>query len=252
MSTGNIGLKLDCLYEPPLTTIKAEYLRYLGRLLNSPPRLINQQLGTEEASNAQLDSDLLLYWEPKRPFWQRWLGINPALSVVNWTTSSVLVIEHSAKKRPYWPIRRILLILRAHETDKAAISWLGKLARSTHAKLFVLPIIPSVPAMYRYGRIPLDVEVLLATNTFSGAQLHHLAKLCQQWGILGELLLRNCEPQQRIAWAMAASDCDLIILGDEPYSWIHRRLLGELVRPMLQSAHCPILIARSQSIAPNA
>lgn len=244
MSTGNMGLKLDCLYEPPLASNEAGYLRYLGRLLNSPPRLVSQQSGTEAANKSQLDPDLLLYWEPKRPFWQRWLGITPAVGVVNRTTSSVLVMKHVAKKRPFWPIRHILLILRAHQTDEAAIYWLGKLAQSAHIDLFILPIIPSVPAMYRYGRIPLDIEVLLATNTFSGAQLRCLANLCQEWGIQGELLWQNSEPQQRIAWAAATTDCDLIVLSDEPYSWAHRHLLGELVRPLLQRGNRPIFIAR--------
>lgn len=248
MSTGKIGLTLDCLYEPPLARADAEYLHYLGRLLNSPPRLVKQQSDTETANKAQIDPDLLVYWEPERPFWQRWLGITPAVRVVNRTASSVLIMKYTAKKRPCWPIRRILLILRAHKSDEAAICWLSKLARPTHADLFILPLIPAVPAMYRYGCIPQDIEVLLAPNTFSGAQLHRLARLCQEWGIQGELLLQNCDPLQRIAWATTTSNCDLIILSDEPYPWIHRCLLGELVRPLLQSAHCPILIARNTSV----
>jgi hypothetical protein len=183
--------------------------------------------------------DLLLYWEPERPWWQRWLGMTPALPAVNRIPSSILVV-----RQPRWPLRHILLILRADETDEAAIQWLGRLAPPARADIFVLPVIPPIPAMYRYGSVPLQAEVLLAPNTFSGAQLRHLAALCDEWGIQGTLLLHKSEPARRIEWAATTSDCDLIILSDEPYHWLQRRFFGELVRPLLHQSDRSLLIAK--------
>jgi nucleotide-binding universal stress UspA family protein len=238
------SLRLGCLYEPPLPDDGAAYLDYLGRLLNSPPRLL-------PADSAQPDrpvlekweeQDLLVYYEPERPAWRRWLGWTTASRLVEKSRASVLVV-----RRPRWPLRQILLILRADESDEAAVRWLERLARPARAEVLILPIIPPLPALYSHGRLPIQEEVLLAPNTFSGAQIHRLEALCAGLGLESRLLLHDNEPQARIAWAMQNYDCDLIILGDEPHNWIHRRLLGEIVRPLLGRCDRPLLIARDPS-----
>lgn len=242
MTTNNVSLKLDCLYQAPLAQVEADTMRYLGRLLNSPPRLLTQD-ELQVTSEASLPPDLLLYWEPERPCWQRWFGICPALRLVENAPSSVLVMRQ-VHKHHTWSLKRILLILRAHPSDDAAIQWVQRLATAAHADVFVLPIIPPIPAMYRYGQIPLQAEVVLSPNTYSGAQLRRLAALCQQWGVDGELLLKDNEPDRRMAWAADSSQCDLIVISEEPYPWLHRRFLGELIRPLLRHINRPILIAR--------
>ncbi|MBK8899772.1 MAG: universal stress protein [Anaerolineaceae bacterium] len=245
MTTSNVSLKLDCLYQEPLARAEADTMRYLGRLLNSPPRLLTPD-ELQAASDAAEPPDLLLYWEPERPRWQRWFGICPALRLVENAPSSVLIMRQAHKLRS-WSLKRILLILRAHPSDGTAIEWVQRLATAAHADVYVLPIIPPIPAMYRYGQIPLQVEVVLSPNTYSGAQLRRLVGLCQQWGVHGELLLKDSEPDRRMAWAADSSQCDLIIISEEPYPWLHRRFLGELVRPLLRHVHRPILIAREQA-----
>lgn len=239
------GFRLGCFYEPPLPENGAAYLRYLSRLLNSPPRLLPTLSGNGDGAGSHTahdatDLDLLLYWEPERPWWQRWLGWAPAIGVVERSHTSVLVV-----RRPRWPLRRILLILRADETDEAAIQWLRQLAGLVRVELFILPIIPPLPAMYRHGSIPLQAEVVLAPNTFSGAQLGRLVSLCAAWGIEAELMLHDSEPQRRIEWAARTSDCDLVLLSHEPHHWLHHRFLGELVRPLLRHTDRPVLVARN-------
>lgn len=237
------GFRLGCFYEPPLPENGAAYMRYLSRLLNSPPQLLSNGDGADgQALYDETDLDLLLYWEPERPWWQRWLGWTPAIGVVERSPASVLVV-----RRPRWPLRRILLILRADVTDEAAIQWLGQLAGSVRVELFILPIIPPLPAMYSHGSIPLQAEVVLAPNTFSGAQLRRLVSLCALWGIEAQLLLHDSEPQRRIEWAARTSDCDLVLLSHEPHHWLHHRFLGELVRPLLRRADRPVLVARNIS-----
>jgi hypothetical protein len=87
------------------------------------------------------------------------LGWTPAIGVVERSPASVLVV-----RRPRWPLRRVLLILRADVTDEAAIQWLGQLAGFVRVELFVLPIIPPLPAMYRHGNVPLQSDVVLTPN----------------------------------------------------------------------------------------
>jgi nucleotide-binding universal stress UspA family protein len=64
------------------------------------------------------------------------------------------------------------------------------------------------------------------------------------WEIRATLLLRDSEPRRRIAWAVAATNCDLIVISEEPYHWLQRRFLGELIRPLLRRADRPVLVAR--------
>lgn len=237
------GFRLGCFYEPPLPKNGAAYMRYLSRLLNSPPQLQSNGDGVDgPALYDETDLDLLLYWEPERPWWQQWFGRTPAIGVVERSPASVLVV-----RRPRWPLRRILLILRADETDEAAIQWLGQLVGSVRVEVFMLPIVPPLPGMYCGGNIPLQAEVVLAPNTFSGAQLRRLASFCAAWGIQSRLLLHASEPQQRIEWAAHVSDCDLVLLSHESHHWLYHRFLGELVRPLLRRADRPVLVARNIS-----
>lgn len=245
----DMSLRFASLSESPLSDNEMAYAHYLSRLLNSPPGSLLPRLATKRATGGPLtqeddDLDLLVYWEPERPWWKRWLGLTPAVRVADQTRASVMVV-----RQPRWPLRRILLILRAHETDEIAIRWLARLARPAEADVFLLPIIPPVPALYRHGSIPLQAEVLLAPNTFSGMQIRRLELLCASWNIQGTLLMHDSHPQQRMKWATAASDCDLIIISDEPYHWIHRWFLGELVRPLLRAnSDRSLLLARPATV----
>ena len=239
------------LYESSLSTEAAAYVRYFSHLLGSPPHLLPQNRGTNgelrTASNDDLDNlDLLLYWEAKREWWQRVLRIYPVFRTLNRTVSSVLVVRQIR-----WPLRRILLILRADESDEAAIQWLRRLACPARATVFILPIVPPVPAMYRHGSLPLHTDITLATHTSSGARMRRLISLCATWNIQGELLLHNSEPQRRMEWAITTSNCDLIIISDEPERWILRQFFGELTRPLLHRANRPILIAKNTETHAN-
>jgi hypothetical protein len=233
-------LRVSCLCEPPLPPAQSSYLEHLGVQLKSPVRIIP---GRKETRSIPLiepgDLDLLVYCEPDRPWWQRWLGWTPAIGLMSRTRASVWLV-----RQPRWPLKRILLILRGHESDYLALHWLDRLVRPKRTELFALPIIPPVPAMYRHDSLPLLPGVLLGFNAVSVPQLSDLAKRCAGWGINGTLLLHDQAPRRRIEWAMAASDPDLILIGAEPFPWIQRRLFGELERPLLGSADRPVLVAQ--------
>lgn len=243
LAAGNPPTRIGSILEPPITNEWVAYTHYWSHLLDSPPCLLSTDdtkiLGEDERGmeeNGRLE--LLLYQEPEQLWWHRWLRGRTAERIANRAQCSVLVA-----RRPHWPLRRILLILRGHESDEAAIQWVGRLAVSTQAQLFVLPIVPAAPNLYRHGNIPLPPEILLAPNTYSGQQLHRLLALSKQWGLRTLLLLRATPPAERIRWAILQSRCNLVIISKEPGDWFHRWFFGTLTGLLLRGLERPVLLA---------
>ncbi len=240
-------IRLGYGFNFPLTDEGRTYLHNINQLLGSSlhlPQGNGRYSPTEQTAHSRGDADLFLYWESNRQWWQQWWGVTSALHVMEKTFPSVLVI-----RQPCWPIRRILLILRGDKTDESSIQWLERFARPAQADVFILPIIPPVPAMYHrdsiYNNILSQAEILVAEDTHSGAYLRQLASLCESWGIQNTLLLHDGGPQRRIDWAATTTECDLIILSDESNSQIERWFFGELVRPLLRWANRSVLVARA-------
>lgn len=235
--------RIGSVLEPPITNEWVAYIHYWSRLLDSPPCLLSpddtKNLGEDDQSIEEKGRlELLLYQKPEQVWWQRWLRGRMAERMVARAPCSVLVAE-----RPNWPLRRILLILRGHESDEAAIQWVGKVAAATRAQLFILPIIPAAPKLYSRGKIPLLPELLLAPNTYSGQQLHRLLALSQQWGVRSLLLLHPAAPAKRIRWAILQSRCNLIVISKESNDWFHRWFFGTLTGLLLRGAERPVLLA---------
>jgi len=160
-------------------------------------------------------------------------------------------------RRPCWPIRRILLILRIEDTDEAAVDWLvrlacpderarrlvGNLAEDVSAT--ILPLVPSVPAMYNMGQhIQVGLDVLLSPNTPSGHYLRHIAERLARQQIECNLRVRQGNPDRQIQDEVAEGAYDLIVIGSEPHGRLYRLLLGEIVTPLLRWVDRPLLIAR--------
>jgi nucleotide-binding universal stress UspA family protein len=157
-------------------------------------------------------------------------------------------------RRPRWPIRNILLILRIENTDEAAVDWLVRLARpderarnhADNVSVTILPLVPSVPAMYNMGQhIQVGLDVLLSPNTPSGYFLRCIAHQLARLQIEANLRLRQGKPDQQIREELAEGNYDLVLIGSEPHGRLYRLLLGEIVTPMLRWIDRPLLIARS-------
>jgi nucleotide-binding universal stress UspA family protein len=137
------------------------------------------------------------------------------------------------------------LILRIEETDEAAAAWLAHLVQPGKMDVTILPLVPSLPAMYSLGnRVQTGLDVLLSPSTPSGNYLRYVAQQLKHWQIDGNLHLRQGDPDRQIRDEVAEGAYDLVVIGAEPHGQFYRALLGEMVKPLLRWIDRPLLIAR--------
>lgn len=184
--------------------------------------------------------DLQVYVPPPQPKLQRWLWGSPAQRLVEQAESSLLILQ-----QPRWPLAHILFIVRAEESDWTAFTWLERLARPQQTTVTLLPIVPSWPRFHRMSEYAQPTpEVLLAPNTVSGAMLRQMVQRLRQRQITTTFALTSGEPTWRIRAAATTYPPQLIVIAAESHHWLLRRLYGELVKPLVNWAPCPLLITK--------
>jgi hypothetical protein len=188
--------------------------------------------------------ELIILSEPEQPRLQTLLsGWIHAQDIARSPTSILLA------RQPRWPIKNILLILRIESTDEAAAAWLVRLARPGETRVTILPIVPSLPALYRVGnRVQTGLDILLSPNTVSGQQLRCLAQQCLQQQIETDIRLRQGEPDCQIRDEVYERNPDLVLIGAEPFGRFYHLLLGELVTPLMRWIDRPLLIAQPMPV----
>ncbi len=165
------------------------YSRYLHTLLGGQVSHVSMTAkdGLGRIKQAACDCDLVVFCEPEQSCLERVATGRPCLQVIDQVPTSLLVV-----RRPRQPIKQILLILRVEETDEAAVEWVGCLARPSDAVVTILPIVPSMPAMYSLGnRLQTGLGVLLSPNTPSGKHLRRIAQQLVCLQIVSDLHLRQ-------------------------------------------------------------
>jgi len=147
-------------------------------------------------------------------------------------------------RRPRWPLRRLLLVVRGEEIDDAAVDWAVRLARPSGAAVTALAVVPPAPAMYdRWARMRGGLDVLLTTDTALGREMRRVARWLVDWEVEGTLRLRQGAPDQQIRYQVAQGDYDLIVVAARP-NGRRRWLLGERVLSLLRWADRPVLVAK--------
>ncbi len=219
-----------------------DYARYLRRLLRAhicyEPMMSAQ--GASHIRLATANCDLVVFGEPEQSWIETVVAGRPCGQAIAQSPTSFLLA-----RRPRWPIKSILLILRVEKTDQAAVQWLIRLAQPGETAVTILPIVPSLPAMYRMGnRVQAGMDVLLSPSTPSGRHLRQIAQQLEELQIEGDLHLRQGEPDWQIRDEVEEGNYDLILIGAEPHGRIYRFLLGELVAPLLWWMDRPLLIAQ--------
>jgi nucleotide-binding universal stress UspA family protein len=237
---------LACFQDDQDEKIRA-YADYLCDLLQGQVSFleVTAKEGAQRIKKEAGDCDLIVFGEPKQSLLGRLIAGPLCHKAVDEAPVSILITW-----QPRWPIQNILLILRIEETDKAAVDWVGCLARPSGAKVTILPILYSFPSVYT----PVSSEEtalgeLLSPNTEPGQQLRCLSPRLAQWQIESTLRFRQGEPEWQIRWEVMDRNYDLIIIGAEPYGPWHQLLMAELVAPMLGWLNRPLLIARPVSAA---
>jgi nucleotide-binding universal stress UspA family protein len=130
--------------------------------------------------------------------------------------------------------------------DNLAVAWLVCLARSSKATITVLALQPYLSltdsqALYGHG-----LADWLWSDTPLGNQLRRLAGQpihddVQDWL---QLQFLSESPERQIQQVVNDTQPDLIVIAADSADWWERRLLGELVNPLLHWADRPVLVAK--------
>ena len=222
------------------------YTDYMCHLLNGRIRQI--ELGDPNAADAYFfepsmgntPCDLVVFGEPDRTLVKRLLVRYDKPRFVHTLATSLLVA-----REPRHPIQKILLLIRAEESDETAVMWASRLAQNNDIQVTCLPIIPAQPGLYRYDApVAPKPNVLLAEGTQTGYYINKYLRHLDQENIGYSLSLQPGDPHTQIKQAVAEEEYDLVIIAAEPHGRLQRLLLGELVSPLLHWLDRPILIAK--------
>ncbi len=226
------------------------YADYLCHLLNGRIRQIellrpNSADGYFYDQNSLMKPcDLTVFGEPDRSLVKRLLVRYDKPRLGNNLNTSLLIA-----REPRQPIKKILLLMRAEESDAAAVAWVCRLAANRDMQVTCLPVIPAQPGLYRYGK-PLQPHqtMVLAEGTSSAENLNRFVRQLDRERVNYVMCLQAGEPQSQIKQALDAAEYDLVIIAAEPYGRMQRFLLGELVTPLLHWLDRPILIAKPPGV----
>jgi nucleotide-binding universal stress UspA family protein len=202
----------------------------------------NQPNFDKTLERASCQQDLVIFGEPDQSLVNRILAGSAACKAAEHLPSSVLIA-----RQPRRPLKRILLVTRGYETDNIAVDWLVRLTQASHATATVLALVPISPVIYQRAAtaMPHGLMDWLATDTPLGHQLQRIAQKLANWEIEGRLHFRQGSPNEQIQQELSEGGYDLVVISAEPEDWWQRRLLGEVVNPLLNKANRPVLIAKS-------
>jgi nucleotide-binding universal stress UspA family protein len=235
---------LVCHQHSPICKEIETYARYLSGLLNG--QLTHYKTAAQTNVNFkdlanQKNQDLVIFGEPNRS-WVKQLFTDPAgCKAVKCLPMSVLVV-----RQPHWPLQKMLFITQGHETDNVAVEWLLRLAQPGHTAVTVLALGPEMSPVYRQAMIdmPLRIFEWFITSSPLGQQLHRIADRLENWDVEEHLRFHQGSPDQQIQSEVEQEDYDLIVISADPCDWWLRRMLGEVVNPLLRWSERSVLVAK--------
>ncbi|MCB9420261.1 MAG: universal stress protein [Ardenticatenaceae bacterium] len=215
------------------------YANYLCHLLNGRLQhlVLPEQKAVTAVARAAAHTDLIILDEPEQSLAARLCLGRPGQKFAAQMPASVLVA-----RQPLWPLRQLLLVLRLDNQDETAVIWAKRLAQTSGAAVTILPLVPSLPAMYAPRSN--GVAALLSSQTAAGQQVRQVAKQLNEARITAVIHLRQGEPDGQISREIEAGLHDLVVIGAEPTIKWQRWLLGDLVSPLLSWITHPVLVAK--------
>lgn len=243
MKQQNMESRLFSIHSPPVDDEWIAYTQYMARLLDGRLHYYDSPDDKEIRERSVRDADVILVHQPRWAWWQRALERAPLDRLAATGPTSTLFA-----RRPRWPLRHIIFIFRCEPADKVAGQWTRRLAQAAGATVTILPVLPVIPARYTTssdGRP--SVAEFLAAGTLVAARLHRLLEQFSSQDVATTVQLRAGEPLWQMREEMTEYDYDLAVISAEPAVWLHRALVGDLVRPLLRCANCPVFVARGRS-----
>jgi nucleotide-binding universal stress UspA family protein len=221
------------------------FARYVSELLGAEMVLRQRPRGADRGRGAWWREtveagDLLVVERRERSTVERFLGGAPETRRLVEAGVPVLLA-----REPRWPFDRLLLVLRDTPTDEPAIRWTLHLSAAGATEVTILPVVPSLPALYAQGsRGQPDLEVLLEPSTPTGRKIDQVVRALLKVGV-PEVAVHQQRgaPVWQICKEMAVSDYDLLVIGAESGSRLYRWFTGELLPPLLRRCPIPVLVA---------
>jgi len=222
------------------------YAKYLGDLLDAHLGYIKTNDRTNGSFNKLLkraarDRDLVICGAPCQSILTKLFS-----GRIDCKAADCIPISTLIARCPRRPLKEILLVTRGQAMDNVAVDWAIRLAQASEATIRVLAIVPPMPAMCHQAlRSRSQMGAWLGADTTLGRQVERLKRQLMNWEVEKRLRFREGEPDWQIQQEVKEENYDLIVIAADPSDWWTRRLLGELVKPLLRWIDRPVLVAKS-------
>ena len=145
-------------------------------------------------------------------------------------------------------LRRILLCSGGGAYIDTAIKFAGHIAQCLKAKVDLFHVLPETPGMYaELSQLESDVERLLESNSNLGRNLRRQQMLLEQFGVFGEIRLRQGEVVPELLQELHRHNYDLVVTGSSPAEDIFSRyLMSDVVQEIVNRAMRPVLVVRTK------
>jgi nucleotide-binding universal stress UspA family protein len=148
-------------------------------------------------------------------------------------------------------LKRFLVCTGGKAFIDQALELTGKLAAAAGASVTLLHVMAEPPAMYAsLTRLEADVDRLLESNSELGINLRRQKEKLEKLGVRAEVRLRHGIVVDEVFEEWREGSHDLIVTGSSPArGLVQHYIMGDLTRSILNHAECPVLVARSGSVA---
>lgn len=186
-------------------------------------------------------TDLLLYSEPSQSRLTSWFFGPAACFKAAQSPTSLLIV-----RQPRLMLQNILLVSRGQTKDMMAAEWVARLAVPAETRVTVLAVQPPLSGVDSQALYNNGLPGWLNSQTPLGDQLRRIARRLDHTQIdpLLTLTILPGQPHRQIKQAVTNRQPDLIVISADAANWYERRLLGELVDPLLRWADRPVLVAK--------
>jgi nucleotide-binding universal stress UspA family protein len=175
-----------------------------------------------------------------RNLWDQFLQ-SVTHKVANQASVSVLVARGEPKQ-----LRHLLICTSGHVNSEIVIRNGAALAQAAQARVTLLHVAESVPAMYTgLDEMEETLPELLQTDTPLARHLKWASEYLVQSQVLADLKLRRGITLDEIVDEVQDGDYDLIVVGARAgYDVLSSLLMGQVTPKIIDNAPCSVLIVR--------
>lgn len=145
-------------------------------------------------------------------------------------------------------LRRIILCSSGSDYIDKALKFTGDLAQCTKAVVDLFHVMPDTPAMYAdLFQIERNAERVLESNSRLGRTLRHQKEQLEQFGVFGEIRLRQGQVLPELLKELGRKNYDLVVVGASAMEDTLRRfVMSDVTRDIINRVKIPVLVIRTK------